>query len=154
MARKAKKLLLSTEAVGELERHYRKGETHCYRQRCQMILLKVKGVRSDDIGRQTGYCAASVNTWIKRYKTEGIEGLQTKEGRGRKPVLNQRDEAVVRAAIQEERQRLSQAKHIIETQLDKQFSLTTLTRFLKVLTAVTNESESDPGASAARNIMK
>jgi transposase len=104
-----------------------------------MILLKAEGWRSRDIERQTGCCEASVNSWIKRYEREGIEGLLSKEGRGRKPLPAEENEAVVRAAIKEERQPLSRAKHIIETEPDKQFSLATLTRFLKVLTAVTNE---------------
>lgn len=104
-----------------------------------MILLKAEGWASKDIARQAACCAASVNAWVKRYEKEGAKGLQTKQGRGRKPVLSEENEAVVRAAVKEERQRLSKAKHIIETELDKQFSLATLTRFLKVLTAVTSE---------------
>jgi transposase len=139
MARKAKELLLSADAKTELKKEYRRGKTHCYRERCRMVLLKAEGYRSKDIAEQTDCCEASVNSWVKRYEQEGIEGLQTKPGRGRKPLLSGKDEVVVRAAIKEERQRLSKAKHIIETALNKQFSLTTMTRFLKLLTAVTNE---------------
>lgn len=131
--------MLSEAAKAIIEREYRKGKTHFYRQRCRMILLKVGGQRSKDIAGQVGSCEVSVNSWVKCYKSEGIEGLQTKPGRGRNPVLAEANEAVVRAAVKEERQRLSQAKRIIETELDKQFSLPTLTRFLKLITAVTSE---------------
>lgn len=131
-------MLLTDEAKALLEREYRKGQRHCYRQRCRMILLKADGQRSKDIARQAGSCEASVNAWVKRYETEGMEGLQTKPGRGRKPVLAEENEGLVRAAVKAERQRLSLAKHIIETELDKRFSRSTLTRFLKVITAVTN----------------
>jgi transposase len=81
----------------------------------------------------------SVNKWLDRYESEGIEGLTTKPGRGRKQVFDQmQDEAVVRAAVQKERQRLAQAKVILEKELNKRFSLKTLKRFLKSLTADTN----------------
>ena len=86
----------------------------------------------------------SVNKWLDRYEAEGIAGLFTKEGRGRKPLLNeQQDAPVVRAVITEERQRLSVAKELLEQQLQKTFSRKTLKRFLKSLTAPINESDCD-----------
>ncbi len=58
----------------------------------------------------------------------------TKPGRGRKKVLDQtQDGAKVRAAVQKERQRLAQAKVMLEAEWNKQFSLKTLKRFLKNL---------------------
>lgn len=94
-----------------------------------MILLKAEGQRSKDIARQVGSCEVSVNAWVKRYELEGIAGLQTKPGRGRKPLPAKENEAILRAAVKAERQRLSQAKRLSETEPDKQFSLPTLTRF-------------------------
>lgn len=83
---------------------------------------------------------ASVNHWLNRYQSEGIAGLHTKAGRGRKPVLDEaKDAATVRQIISEERQRLKQAKELLEQKLDKQFSGKTLKRFLKSLAAATNE---------------
>ena len=38
-------------------------------------------------------CNVSVNSWVKRYKSEGIKGLYIKPGRGKKPFLN-RQQAV------------------------------------------------------------
>jgi hypothetical protein len=46
---------------------------------------------------------------------------------------------VVKAALQQERQRLSPAQQVIEANIGKQMSWQTLTGFLKVITAVTNE---------------
>ncbi|HEY0297933.1 MAG TPA: hypothetical protein VGB84_01815, partial [Arachidicoccus sp.] len=66
-------------------------------------------------------------------------GLQTQAGQGRKRILQESDISVVRAAIEQERQRLSQAQKIIEQNIGKPLSRATLTRFLKVITAVTNE---------------
>ena len=76
--------------------------------------------------------AVTVNNWLTRYEEQGVEGLKTKPGRGRKAILNQQnDEAKVRAVVQQERQRLKLAKETLEEELGKQFSLKTLKRFLK-----------------------
>lgn len=78
----------------------------------------------------------SVNTWLDRYEFEGIMGLFTKKGRGRKPILNvETDESVVRDAIKVERQRLTETQAIIAQKLDKEFSTKTLKLFLKSLSA-------------------
>jgi transposase len=81
----------------------------------------------------------SVNNWIKRFEQQGIVGLQTREGRGRKPILTHEHLPVITAAVMQERQRLSQAHQIIEQNTGKKMSKETLTRFLKLITAVTNE---------------
>ena len=81
----------------------------------------------------------SVNTWLDRYESEGILGLQTKKGRGRKPILNvETDSEVVKAAIKVERQRLTQTQDSISEQLNKEFSVKTLKRFFKSLSADIN----------------
>ena len=49
----------------------------------------------------------------------------------------------MRKAVVEERQRLSQAKLLLEQQFGKEFSLKTLKRFLKKLSAATNEYEKE-----------
>ena len=139
MARKVKRVEVSSDSKLGLEEGYRTGKTHCYRKRCQMVLLKLAGYKSKEIGSITGSCEMSVNNWIRRFEQQGIEGLKTREGRGRKPILTQQHLTVVKQAVQQERQRLSQAQKIIEHTIGKSVSKETLTRFLKVITAVTNE---------------
>lgn len=138
MSRKIKRIELSTECMAALYTGYRSGETACYRCRNHMILLKSDGYSSKEIGVILGCSEVSVHNWVSRYRQLGIEGLQTKAGQGRKAKLVSADFAIIKEAVQEERQRLSQAKLIIETALGKQFSHRTLTRFLKVMTAVTS----------------
>ncbi len=83
----------------------------------------------------------SVNQWVQRYEKQGIAGLQTKEGQGRKPIFDQvADEALVKAAVQKERQRLKLAKAELEATLNKKFSVRTLKRFLKNLSDDGSES--------------
>ncbi len=65
-------------------------------------------------------------------------GLSTKAGRGRKPILGEGDEAKISETVRQGRQRLGQAKEILQKELDKNFSLKTLKRFLKSITAATS----------------
>jgi transposase len=83
----------------------------------------------------------SVNTWVKRYKEEGIEGLKTKEGRGRKALINkEQDQAPILEAVKANRQRVDIAKAEWEAQnANKTVSRDTFRRFLKALAANTSE---------------
>jgi transposase len=104
-----------------------------------MVLLKEEGYRSKEIATILHTNEMSVNNWINRFIRDGLNGLQTKPGRGRKPILKEEHFAVVKAAVQQECQRLSQAQHLIEEHIGKKMSGQTLTRFLKLITAVTSE---------------
>lgn len=132
-------LQLNKEQRAELEEGYRNGHSHAFRKRCHLVLLKTEARSSKDVGAIVGLHPVSVGSWLNRYEEQGITGLKTRPGRGRKPILDpEKDIEKVRQAVDEERQRLSQAKHLLETQLDKSFSLKTLKRFLKKTTAATN----------------
>ena len=50
---------------------------------------------------------------------KGIVGLETRPGRGRKPILVKDDLPMVKQASQQERQRLSLAKKNIKDSTDK-----------------------------------
>ena len=108
-----------------------------------MVLLKSEGRRSAEVGKILGCHEVSVNNWLKRFEAEGVEGLKTKPGRGRKPILEaEGDLAAVRNAVQANRQRLSVAKAELETELGKSFSTRTLERYIKNLVQAINASES------------
>lgn len=129
----------------ELERGYREGKSHAFRKRCHMMLLKSEERRSKEVAEILGCCEVSVNNWLKRYEAEGIKGLKTKPGRGRKPILDaEADFEAVRQAVQANRQRLSVAKAELETELGKRFSDRTLERYIKNLVQAINVSESVP----------
>jgi transposase len=134
-----------------LEKGYRTGSSHAFRTRCQMILLKSEQRTAAEIAGLLGGCEVVVNNWLKRYEAEGIEGLRTRPGRGRKPVLDaERDLPSVKAAVAANRQRVSMAKAELEAQLGKTFSTKTLERYLKNMVLAINESESAPQRSRAR----
>lgn len=76
----------------------------------------------------------SVNSWVARYKAQGIEGLHTTKGRGRKPILQKEEDAArVKEAVKSNRQRLSLAKAEFEASSGKQVSLSAFRAFLKAL---------------------
>jgi len=139
VARKSKTIELTLEGKIQLEQGYKMSENHPFRQRCKMVLLKSEGYSSKEIAVILGTNNISVHNWLKRYERGGIQGLQTRSGQGRKPILTEEHLSIVRAAVEQERQRLSQARKIIEENTGKKMSNETLTRFLKVITAVTNE---------------
>jgi len=126
--------LLTTEQRKELEEGLKKSTIHSFRMRCQSILLKSDGRTSKEVGFITGMSHVSVNSWLNRYKAEGISGLCTKPGRGRKPVLTEEeDKAGILEAIKVNRQRMRTAKAEWETKSGKSVSDSTFKAFLKSL---------------------
>jgi len=140
---KTKIIELTNEQRAALENGYRNGQSHAFRSRCQMVLLKSEKRTASEITEILGGCEVVVNNWVKRFEVEGIKGLETRPGRGRKAVLEKVDLAAVRAAVTANRQRISQAKAALERDLTKHFSTTTLKRFLKKTIAASNALEGD-----------
>ena len=125
---------LSESAKLALEEGARTGKTPCFRTRCEVILLKSMGLTSEEVGKFTAMTYVSVNAWTKRYKVEGIDGLKTKPGRGRKAVLDVAiDKESVLQTVKANRQRIQTAKAEWEQETNKSVSLSTFKAFLKVL---------------------
>ena len=150
---KLKTIELTAMQRAALEKGYREGATHVFRIRCQMILLKSTARTSAEIAALLGCCEVVVNNWLQRYEAEGIEGLRTKPGRGRKPILDaEQDLARVKEAVQMHRQKLSLAKAELETALAKSFSQKTLERYIKNMVDVISASEGVPPKSRSRKL--
>lgn len=149
-----KKLELSQAQQQELENGYKNGKTHALRRRCQMMLLKHQGKKSEEVAQILGGCEVVVNTWMQRYQEEGIKGLETKPGRGRKAILDsKKDLEIVKSSVQKNRQRLSVAKVELETALGKELSLMTLQRYVKKMVGAINVSENVQGKKRVRKSM-
>lgn len=121
-----------------MESCHKTSSNHSLRQRCKIILLSNDLYGAKAIASILGTNIISVYNWQNRYREHGVDGLRTKAGQGRPPILEEEHLAMVRAAVEQERQRLSQARQIIEENIGRKMSNETLTRFLKVITAVTN----------------
>lgn len=132
--------ILSESSKLALEQGLKTGKTHTFRTRCQIILLKSTGRNSKEVGEITGMTYVSVNSWVKRYKTLGIDGLQTQSGRGPKRKLNKEtDKESILESVKANRQRIQTAKAEWEQKSGKSVSLSTLKSFLKALTVDINE---------------
>ncbi len=85
-------------------------------------------------------CEMSVNNWLSRYKAAGIAGLYTKPGRGRKPIISEKeDKESILASIKSNRQRMRTAKAEWEAKSGKKVSNSTFKNFLKSLAENINE---------------
>ena len=129
---------LGSDERWALEQGHKNGVSSVFRKRCQIILLKSSGRSSADVGKIVGMTATSINGWLNRYEASGIEGLKNKPGQGRKPILQEEQKVKIVKAVKEDRQRLDQAKLILEQELNKKFSKRTLQRFLKNISADIN----------------
>ena len=136
---KIKTIELSEEQQAALEKAWRYAPSSAFRQRCQMILLKARRLSSKEVASQVGCCEPVVNTWFARYQAQGMEGLKTRQGQGRRAILQEdTDLEAVRRAVQENRQRVSLARAELEQELGKGFSTLTLKRFLKKTAAASS----------------
>lgn len=149
-----KQIELSADERVALEQGYQHGDSHTFRRRCQMILLKGQGRSSLEVANIVGGCEVVINNWLRRYQAHGITGLHTRAGRGRKAILQESDLKSVQAAVAEHRQRLSVAKAELEQTLDKKFCQVTLKRFIKKTVASISACENDPAASRCRKFTR
>lgn len=101
--------------------------------RCRAILLKSNGLTSKEVGVQVEMTHISVNSWVKRFEAEGIKGLETRPGRGRKPIMDSSDEEAVRIAIANDRQSVMKAKAAWPQASSKEASESTFRAFLSAL---------------------
>ena len=131
--REAVRLELSEAQRLELERGYRMGERHCFRKRCLALLLKAEGLSASEVGERTGMEQHTVRKWLKRYEKEGIKGLETRPGRGRKPIMDCSDEEAVRWAIEQDRQSVNKAREAWQQASGTEASESTFKRFLSAL---------------------
>ncbi len=72
-------LQLTDSEKHNLEIAYQTGDSHCYRTRCKGVLLKSQGKSASEIASFLDVSIPSVYSWIKRYKADGIKGLETNQ---------------------------------------------------------------------------
>lgn len=130
---KIKKLELTPVQKSALENGYRNGSSHAFRIRCKAVLLKAQGLSSPKICEQLEMHQVSVNNWVKRFVSEGLKGLETRPGRGRKPIIGTQDAEIIRQAIEEDRSSVLTAKAQWEAATGKTACEETLRRFLSAL---------------------
>lgn len=131
---KTKVVELAAEQRAELENGYRTGKSHCFRTRCQMVLLKSEKRTSVEVAEVLGCCEMVVNNWLVRYETEGMRGLATRAGRGRPPILSQQNPQHLQKVEAEIKKHPNSVKTVVaalEEDLNLLMHPETLKRFLK-----------------------
>ncbi len=131
---KTKVVELTAEQRTELEKGYRTGKSPCFRVRCQMILLKSERRTSVEVAEVLGCCEMVVNNWLARYEKEGLEGLATRAGRGRPPILSQQNPEHLRKVEAEIKKHPNSVKTVVavlEEDLNLLMHPETLKRYLK-----------------------
>lgn len=79
---------LSTEEKVVLEQEKKHGKSESYRIRCHAILLSNREYTTDQISEILEVSKTTIYAWFSAWEKQGIEGLKTKAGQGRKAVLN------------------------------------------------------------------
>jgi transposase len=126
--------ILSESERRELEALFQKSTSHGLRKRCQTILLKAAGRTSKDVASIVGMSHVSVNSWLSRYKSEGVRGLFVKPGRGPKAKIRiVEDGGQVVELVKKHRQKVELAKAEWEASSGKKIHRETFRRFLKSL---------------------
>jgi transposase len=136
---KVKLVELTAEQRASLEQGAKYGTTPSFRLRCEAVLLKSQQRSSLEVATALGCCEMAVNNWVNRFLANGMAGLTTQQGRGRKAILQAKDFEAVRAAVIKNRQKVALAKVELESELGKSFSTLTLKRFLKKTVAASND---------------
>ena len=88
MARPIKVIIASEDARAELERRAKASTSaHRDRFRSKIILLRLDGLRIEDVAGRMNTSMPTVSIWSKRFERFGLDGLKDKRGRGRKPSI-------------------------------------------------------------------
>jgi transposase len=88
MGRPIKRLLADGESLTRLRRRARSSTVAVRdRERAEMILLRIDGLSVAAVAERLGTTAKRVSTWSKRFEKSGLDGLEDKPGRGRKPSI-------------------------------------------------------------------
>lgn len=134
MGRKSKHIELRESEIVTLEKGRKTGKTNTFRDRCHYILLNNEGHKIEEIAKIYKTSRQVIGGWIKRYEANGIKGLETAKGKGRRPIIRIDNEVEVKQIeelVEQTPQNLNQALAEIKENLGKEMSKKTLQRFLK-----------------------
>jgi transposase len=81
-------LRISEGAMKELQTLMRRAERPHLRIKATALWNLGRGKRRREVAEFLGVSTTSISSWAKRYRTEGVEGLLIRPGRGRKAVAD------------------------------------------------------------------
>jgi transposase len=119
--------------VATLEEGYKNVPHHQFKSRCHCLLLSNQGHDMVSLKGIFNVSHATITNWFDSWEEQGIVGLWNKRGQGRKPILTEADKESVKAKVKASPQQLKEARLALKEELEKEFSIKTLQRFLKSL---------------------
>ena len=137
MSRKKRYIENLTETdIESLQKGFKEGKSHRFRNRCKAILLSCQGYDTNQLCEIFEVGLLSIYRWMDKWENEGIAGLVDKKGRGRNPILTtaKKDRVqTVEQAIEKSPKNLNKVLAEIKEELGVDLSKLTLKRFLKNL---------------------
>ena len=129
---------LSKVEIIKLKEGKKSGKTALFRSRCHAILLSNQGFDTNEILKISDVQLLTVYNWFNRWEKDGIEGLKTRSGQGRKPLLSVDNKEHVKAVKKAVKKRAETGENILltiekELDLEGQMSMDILRPFLKRL---------------------
>src|SRR5581483_7007700 len=121
---------LSEEQREEL-RELMKTANEQVRRRAHAVLLNSRGYSVDRIADIYEVDRDTVTRWLDRWEDEGAAGLHDQEGRGRKPILTEREQKQAIKIVEQDPRSSKRSLNKIEKKTNKKISHYTLKRLLK-----------------------
>lgn len=110
-----------------------------YLKRLQSIRLNDRGYQVTRISELLEAHYNSVRNWLKRYEQGGLAALAEKPREGRPRLLNEEQEAQVRAWVEEEPRQLKRVRAKVASEFEQSISVDTLKGTLKRGATATGE---------------
>src|SRR4029434_595965 len=101
------------------------------RKRAHAVLLSDREYSVDQIADIYEVDRDTVVNWLDRGEDDGTRGLHDQEGRGRKPVLNEKEQRQAIKIVEQDPRSSNRSLAQIEKQIGKKISRETLKRLLK-----------------------
>lgn len=101
------------------------------RRRAHAVLLNSRGYSVDEIADIYEVDRDSVGNWLDRWEDDGASGLYDQEGRGRKPILNEKEQKQAINLVEKDPRSSKRSLKKIEEKTGKKVSRHTLKRILK-----------------------
>jgi transposase len=124
--------LLPSEVI-TLEEGYKNVTHHQFKSRCHCLLLSNQGYDMATLKSIFQVSHPTITNWFNSWEEQGIVGLWNKSGQGRKFILTDSDKPLIKSKVQASPQQLKQVRLELKEELNKEFSIKTLQRFLKSL---------------------
>lgn len=131
---------LTPDEVATLQDGHKHGPQFQFRSRCLCLLLSHQQQPVKWLKEHFQVSQLTIYSWLDAWEQVGLRGLYNKAGQGRKPILTAADQALVSQHVQAHIQQLKLARQTLRTELNREFSQKTLSRFLKSMAGDGNVS--------------